>query len=316
LKTRWKEIDQLLTKHYNKYRRLDKDLQDNLQDIFNRIDYTFENATKPISNTQRERLDRLYLKWQNDALLGSNMGYRVRRVLSKRNITNLDVLKLLVEIEYIKRDKELDEMTLFKQIAETSYQQGSKEVGVKPKRISWLTSFFLLELLKLPSKVTGYIWKEYQDSTILYNANQIVNQTLINLQLNRPLDIKKPEYKVLFESQQKRYLNKKKGIDKFSGALDLEVSYIVNNVILQSYIDGGINKVRHISVLDEVTSKMCESLDNQVFFINKENRFFRYSAFAKTNVLYVIKGLESGINLPPINDSFHYCRSTIYPEKE
>lgn len=95
--------------------------------------------------------------------------------------------------------------------------------------------------------------------------------------------------------------------------LDEELSYLVNNTLLRAYKDAGIDKVRFVASIDEKTTEMCESLNNQVFSMTKENRFTRYSADAGGEIIYRVKGLKAGVNLPPINDHFHWCRSTIYP---
>ena len=59
---------------------------------------------------------------------------------------------------------------------------------------------------------------------------------------------------------------------------------------------------------------MCDSLNNQEFYINKENVFDRY--YGETQKELTIQrircnGLVLGLNLPPIQHHFHYCRSTI-----
>ncbi len=74
------------------------------------------------------------------------------------------------------------------------------------------------------------------------------------------------------------------------------------------------SKVRFIAVEDEATTKMCQSLDEQEFYINKENVFERY--YGETQKELKIQrircnGLVLGLNLPPIQHHFHYCRSTI-----
>ena len=56
---------------------------------------------------------------------------------------------------------------------------------------------------------------------------------------------------------------------------------------------------------------MCESMNNMLFFVNDWNKFYRYSDIDGRDVLYTVKGLEQGINLPPINNHFHWCRSTV-----
>ncbi|HJJ05172.1 MAG TPA: hypothetical protein OIM45_04840 [Clostridiaceae bacterium] len=73
-------------------------------------------------------------------------------------------------------------------------------------------------------------------------------------------------------------------------------------------------KVRFIAVEDDKTTLMCDSLNNQEFYINKENVFDRYYGETQKELrLQRIRcnGLVLGLNLPPIQHHFHYCRSTI-----
>ena len=56
---------------------------------------------------------------------------------------------------------------------------------------------------------------------------------------------------------------------------------------------------------------MCHSLDGKEFWLDKINKFERYSDSVGKIIEYEVFGLVSGINLPPIDDHTHYCRSTI-----
>ena len=69
--------------------------------------------------------------------------------------------------------------------------------------------------------------------------------------------------------------------------------------------------VRFVAEMDDRTTEMCRSLDGQIFHTKAWNRFTRYSDFYKGLHTFSWFGLEQGLNLPPINDHFHWCRSTI-----
>ena len=74
------------------------------------------------------------------------------------------------------------------------------------------------------------------------------------------------------------------------------------------------SKVRFIAVEDDKTTLMCDSLNNKEFYINKENIFDRY--YGETQKELIVQrircnGLVLGLNLPPIQHHFHYCRSSI-----
>lgn len=50
---------------------------------------------------------------------------------------------------------------------------------------------------------------------------------------------------------------------------------------------------------------------SMLFYVNDWNKFYRYSDIDGKDVLYTVNGLEQGINLSPINNHFHWCRSTV-----
>ncbi len=81
------------------------------------------------------------------------------------------------------------------------------------------------------------------------------------------------------------------------------------------------SKIRFVAVMDEKTTKMCKSLDRQLFNVHKKNTFTRWSDSDQAMKTYTCDGLVVGLNLPPINNHFHWCRSTIIynidkPDKE
>jgi hypothetical protein len=315
LKKRWSYVDKELTKFLRKYKKVTKELNINLQDIFDTLKWNFNDASKPLTKKDKTRLKKMYKEWLALEIMNIAFSKRVQRALITKS-SNREMLQLSVEAEYLKRDKELDETTLFKNISEYTYKQGSKEAKAKPKRPKWIISDFLLLLISSVSPITGHVWGSYKNNDVRFNAEQITNQVLINMQQQRSLNVDNAEFKLLIDRQQRRYLNKKKKptVDKFSGSLDVKVTEIVNGVLAQAYLDSGIKKVRFIAVMDGATTHMCRSLDNQTFWVAKTNKFERYSVNAKGIIEKNIVGLKEGVNLPPINDGFHYCRSTIIPE--
>lgn len=70
-------------------------------------------------------------------------------------------------------------------------------------------------------------------------------------------------------------------------------------------------KVKFIAVEDNATTKMCNSLNNQIFNVHDWNEFYRYSKANDKMVKYRCFGLIPGLNMPPIDDGFHWCRSYI-----
>ena len=141
----------------------------------------------------------------------------------------------------------------------------------------------------------------------IYYANETYRYLLVNG--NKGI-------KDLLQKQKNRYLKKKEKPSKedtYTGAIEDELVYIVNQTKIKAYEDAGIQKVKFIAVHDTKTTEMCQSLDGQEFYINrnKTNEYKRYSARDDGIITYRTRGLEVGDNLPPINNHYHHCRSTI-----
>ena len=56
LNNRWKNTDKKLKEYLKVYKKISSRTQDSIQDIFNSINYSFLDLTKPISTTQRKAL--------------------------------------------------------------------------------------------------------------------------------------------------------------------------------------------------------------------------------------------------------------------
>lgn len=159
----------------------------------------------------------------------------------------------------------------------------------------------------------GLTIEQYIQTTIRYNTEQIYKQAIINLQQQKDLNIDSDEFQNIIHRQNSQKLNING--DKISGAVDMQMIGLNN----KSKIEGikkqdNDAKVKFVAVEDDKTTLMCDSLNNQEFYINKENTFDRY--YGETQKELTIQrircnGLVLGLNLPPISHFFHYCRSTI-----
>ena len=319
LKKRWKDVDRRLNEFMKKYKSINLRTQDRLQEIFDGIKFTVEDVNKYISEDTRQKLERYVKEFKKQGILTGYFGYNVENIMSKSKIKNIDMLEILITGCYMLEMKLVNEieMELFEQTTQQVYKEGIEEAKPKKRMNFILPDLLLATILSMPNS-KGYIWQDYKEATAEYNASQIKRQILIDMQQGRVLDINNYEFQKIITSQNKRYINKKKDQeqeDKFSGMLDDELATIVNQVLLQAYKDAGIEKVLFVAVIDDKTTKMCSSLNGQIFSINGINKFKRYSDEEGKKKKYKIKGLETGINLPPINDHFHWCRSTIIPSE-
>lgn len=312
LNNRWNYTDLKLKDYLRIYKKTNLKTQDNIQDIFNGIDFHYLDLNKPISNNQRKKLSRVVDEWKQLKLLKGYFEYKVIEILNKRYITNQEMLSILLWGAFVKERNQLDEYeeVLFTEIGQDLYKQGIDEIKPTKKKKWSLTWEYIWSMLCLPN-VKGSSWITYIEALALTNAQEIERQTIIQLQQNKKPNIEDDVFKNILKKQQNRYISIND--DKISGALDSQVVEIANKSLLKAGEDVGQKKLRarFIAEIDDRTTKMCDGMNGMLFYVNDWNRFYRYSDDDKRDVLYTIKGLEVGANLPPINNHFHYCRSTI-----
>lgn len=312
LNNRWNYTDLKLKDYLRIYKKTNLKTQDNIQDIFNGIDFNYMDLNKPISNNQRKKLSRVVDEWKQLELLKGYFEYKVIEILNKRYITNQELLSILLWGAFVKERSQLDEYeeVLFTEIGQDLYKQGIDEIKPTKKKKWSLTWEYIWSMLCLPN-VKGSSWITYIEALALTNAQEIERQTIIQLQQNKKPNIEDDVFKSILKKQQNRYISIND--DKISGALDSQVVEIANKSLLKAGEDVGQKKLRarFIAEIDDRTTKMCDGMNGMLFYVNDWNRFYRYSDDDKRDVLYTIKGLEVGANLPPINNHFHYCRSTI-----
>lgn len=312
LNNRWNYTDLKLKDYLRIYKKTNLKTQDNIQDIFNGIDFNYMDLNKPISNNQRKKLSRGVDEWKQLELLKGYFEYKVIEILNKKYITNQEMLSILLWGAFVKERSQLDEYeeVLFTEIGQDLYKQGIDEIKPTKKKKWSLTWEYIWSMLCLPN-VKGSSWITYIEALALTNAQEIERQTIIQLQQNKKPNIEDDVFKNILKKQQNRYISIND--DKISGALDSQVVEIANKSLLKAGEDVGQKKLRarFIAEIDDRTTKMCDGMNGMLFYVNDWNRFYRYSDDDKRDVLYTIKGLEVGANLPPINNHFHYCRSTI-----
>ena len=325
LKKRWEKVDKKLTTFYNKNKLLNKEMLNNIQQIFESINVTYEELFNYINDKYKRILRTKVNELKKETKVDGYVGYILNEYVNKRKLRYSEYLIALFIIEYYKRDiqREKIEYELFEEISIIVYQEAQEEtieiLKKKKPRLLTVPEVYLLQLIGM-AKYNNAFWSDYKQGNISYNAEQLFKQVAVNMQTERQLDVDADDFRKLFEKQERNYLAKKKNIepsekyqDEYYGALDDIMVYIANQMALKGMIDQGCKKVQFIATLDDKTTKMCESLNKQVFNINGWNKYYRYSAIDDKEVLYTTKGLKTGENLPPIDNHIHHCRSTIYP---
>lgn len=312
---RWKTTDEMLKQMLKKYNRLNKKTQDDIQDIFDSYNFNNDNLFNIANEKTKSKVNRIIDDYVEDNEIDTYTKYRINKIYGKSRVKNNDILDFLIFFCFLKERNKLSnyEKKMFQELANIEYRKAQDEVynlRNERKKSETLKNSKINEIISKPNP-KGYIWYDYIMATILYNSNQIYRQALIDIQQNKTLDIASDIYQNLLKAQRNKYLSiKDDGI--ISGDLELESLYLVNSSIKEGYLKADSNaKVRFIAEIDKRTTDMCDSLNNQIFNVNDWNTYQRYSEDDGRIVTYKTFGLEVGANLPPINNHFHWCRSTI-----
>lgn len=312
---RWKTTDEKLKEMLKKYNKLNKRTQDKIQEVFDSIDFNGQNLFDIASKSTLDKVNRKIEEYTENNEINDYTRYRINKIYRKSRIRNNEVLDFLIFMCFLEeRDKLTEyENEMFHELSNVEYEKAQKEVydlKKEDKKVTSISSATYNKLLSSPNP-KGYIWDEYILATLLFNSEQIYRQALIELRQNKVLDITNDVYQNILKAQRNRYLSIKEG-DVTSGDLELQTLYMVNSSIKEGYIKADNNaKVRFIAEIDKKTTDMCETLNNQIFSVNDWNTYQRWSAADDRMVVYKTFGLEVGANLPPINNHFHWCRSTI-----
>lgn len=312
---RWKTTDEKLKEMLKKYNKLNKRTQDKIQDVFDSIDFNGQNLFDIASKSTLDKVNRKIEEYTENNEINDYTRYRINKIYRKSRIRNNEVLDFLIFMCFLEERNKLTlyEEEMFHEISNEEYEKAQKEVydlKKEDKKVTSISSNTYNKLLSSPNP-KGYIWDEYILATLLFNSEQIYRQALIELKQNKVLDIANDVYQNILKVQRNRYLSIKDG-EVTSGDLELQTLYLVNSSIKEGYIKADSNaKVRFIAEMDKRTTDMCETLNNQIFNVNDWNTYQRWSAADDKMIVYKTFGLEVGANLPPINNHFHWCRSTI-----
>ena len=309
----WSYHDKKLKELKNTYNKVSKQTQNRLQEIFDGFNITFDNLYNITDTKSKRKIDTYIEEWKDKGLLNGYFGMLANNIYKRTRVKNSEILELLIYSAYIEEQNKLQETELntFKDVANHYYQEGQKEVN-KKKKASIIPDAIFLALLAMPN-VKGWTYDMYIQTMLKYNADQIYRQAVINLQQQKELEIDSDAFQNIIKKQQNTRLTVNG--DKISGDIDLTLIGINNMAKVEGIANEDNNaQVMFLANIDGKETEMCNSLNNQTFYINKENEFDRY--YGETQKDLVIrrikcKGLVLGLNLPPISHHFHYCRSAI-----
>lgn len=314
----WNKVDKVLNKYLLIYKNKQSILKDNIQAIF---DLKISNLQAIVKNNDLSRFKR-FLE-QNMEYIKDNdyVYYMAQKYLKRGKINYKNILEVMILVNYAKFENDLSnsQFDTFRNIAEDVYKDTTKQcedLGFKPKRKIKVWDYILTYMM-LPNE-KGLTYKELTNTTTIYNASQIYKQAVIDIYQGKEPNVNSPTYKNIFDMQQRKEISKKKepSIDRFYGYIDDESSYLINMLKVAIFKEYGVKKCQFKAIEDSKTTKMCDSLNNQVFSINELNVYSRYSKLDDKEITYHTKGLKVGDNQPPITNNYHHCRSWLEPYKE
>jgi len=295
-------------KYLKNYKKNQRILKDNIQDIFDRIKFTQEELNAYANQRDVDRFKRKIVDILDKLPKGSYIEYMSKRYLGLSRITNREIIEHLIMLEYFDLSTKTSDLTTFNNIVDISYQKALKECESVKKGSTKPLSFYQIMIATIPNHL-GWIWKDYVENEINYFTNQITNEFIVQFNQGNELNVDGDVFKNIFDKQQRSRLNIKDG--KTSGVIETHTDFIANQTYLEVGKDYGMEKVMFIGVDDNKQTRMCESLNRKVFYLNKWNDYDRYSAIDNKIVRYRTFGLKLGENQPPLTNHFHYCRSSL-----
>lgn len=312
----WQYHDKKMIELKKLYIKISKQTQNRLQEIFDSIDFDFNNLYNVADNNKKNRINIYIEECKDKGLLTGYFGMLAYNIYKRTRVKNSEILELLIYGAYIEEQNKLEEkeLNIFKDDINYYYQQGQEEVNNilpknKKKKVSVIPDAIFLAFLDKPNS-KGYVYRDYIQSILKYDADQIYRQVIIDIQQQKPLKTNSDIYQSIINRQQNQKLNING--DRISGDVDLTLIGLNNIAKSEGIYSFDKNAtVKFIAIEDKVTTKMCHSLNNQIFKVHDWNEFYRYSETNGSTTKYRCYGLIQGLNLPPVNDHFHWCRSTI-----
>ena len=299
---RWEKIDKELNKFIKNFKY---DIKSRIRAIIKTFNITRDNLYNYLSNDDLSVFKTQLQDNINDDMRGY-LKYEVDNMLKRTKIKYYEALELLIKVAYFKMmtkaKKFEDELfTATATITSEIVQIESYDV-IRPRtpyHLIPLPNYLLPQIMSLPLYL-GYIWEDYRDNVILYNANKTYRKVVVGIQQN---NLNLDTYDNAFNIERKRYIT----------ALDNEIASISSEVAIWGMKQQGVSQVKYVAVMDEKTTNICKSMNGQIFSIDDVNVYYRYANNDDDRMTrYETKGLKIGENQPALHFS---CRSILIPYK-
>lgn len=269
----WHYVDKQLLKYYSKHRDIDKELEYRIQNVFNmgfEFSSLYQYANSNVLRQFKTRINMFKEKYNKN----DYVSYLIDKYKNRTRIKNNEILRIMLLMEYaeVYQKNYNNQLSLFDEISEHVTEITIQEIkpllkGRKKRQFKRHPYVYehmaLLHFLAMPNNL-GVTWDEHIASIVDYNSNQVYKQAVIDLRNN---DLKVD--RKLIENQTKREINyKPTSSNKFSGQIDNEIAFIINETKKQVYKYYGIKKVIIKGVLDEKTCEVCEQYIGKIYNID------------------------------------------------
>ena len=276
-------------------------ISDDVLALLKELSINHTSLNKSVPSSVKRAFKRKVKEWQSKGIVSKYFKY----LLDQNKYTYSDILRLSIYAIYEEKHLEIFEETknLYVVVANDCYSQAKKELPKVPKDIPEILAWaYISKWLKVFSM--NCTFEEYLETLVMTDVEETYSKCIQSINNDRDLTLE--DISKTLEKQKNRVLNVSE--DKYSGVVDTMARTVGNKAYTEPFPN---EKVLFIAEMDERTTKMCTSLNGQVFNTKDNNKFTRYSDSQKGIIEYDIDGLVDGINLPPINDNFHWCRSTL-----
>ena len=268
----WNYVDEQLKKYLKKHKTNDKELEYRIQNVFN-MGFEFSSLYNYANNDILRQFQTRIRLFKENYTKNDYVSYMVNKYQNRTRIKNNEILRIMLLMEYaeVYQKNYENQLAMFDEVASAVTKTTLAEVEYKAKRRKRrflrrhpyvYEHIALLHFLAMPNNL-GVTWDEHIASIVDYNSEQTYKQAVI--------DLREDKLKVhpdLIEKQTKREINyrpAKKNI--FTGQIDNEIAFIVNEMKRQVYKYYGITKVRIKGILDQNTCEICEQYIGKIYNI-------------------------------------------------
>lgn len=306
LNRRWKQCEKAMRKAMPLITAEYRDIGDDVIQIADELKLDPSKLDKKVPNNIRRKVEKRMSDWKREGIFRGYLEFLGKSLTH----TFRDVLFILIFGCYLMHMKKIERIAndVFKVSAVSAYGQALQELPEEKKTgytIKKITNKTVEKMVTVP--ILDLNFHDYLQGESLTQADEMKNFVLTITMQAQDLDEEVMRTRIV--KQRNRILLVRE--DKFSGTLNDTARVVANNAYIANFMNIPKLQVRFIAEMDEKTTKMCRSLDLQLFYINDWNHFERYSETHKKHIRIDLFGLMRGVNLPPITDHFHWCRSTI-----